>query len=375
MLFVNKIPYKLRLISFYIITTLIGISLTLVAIYNASEEQLALDQIDNLHEIYSDHIKQLEQPSTQKSAIKTLEQLSRKLHSPVYPVIPYSQTNNIEHQDTICPFSLSPKSLNANRLNPRGGIIGLNDCRSTWVLLDSSFGEDSVLVLHRFESDSSNAIVSAYTQRLLVPMVFFIWITVWSSLILGNLVNRLQKQKDEVEHLALHDSLTGLPNRKYFLDAVAELINYSQRQHSPFILAMIDLNKFKAVNDNLGHQYGDMLLEQVAQRLKSGIRDYDTIARLGGDEFVLLLPGTDLEASMTMLTRIYETITAPYQLDNKTAGIGASIGVSLYPKHDTTYAELVHKADIAMYQAKQAGGGITTYDPSSAPNHPTLMED
>jgi len=375
MLFIDKIPYKLRLISFYVITTLIGISLTLVAIYNASEEQLALDQIDNLHEIYSDHIKQLKSPDIQKSSIQTIEQLSDKLHSPVYPVLPYLPTNAMVYRDATCKLSLNPESLNANRLNPRGGIIGLDGCRSTWVLLDTVFGENSLLVLHRFETDSSNAIVTAYTQRLLVPMVFFIWITVWSSLILGNLVNRLQKQKDEVEHLALHDSLTGLPNRKYFLDAVAELINYSKRQHSPFILAMIDLNKFKAVNDNLGHQYGDMLLEQVAKRLRSGMRDYDIIARLGGDEFVLLLPGTDLEASMTMLTRIYEAITVPYQLDNKTADIGASIGVSIYPKHDTAYVELVHKADIAMYQSKQAGGGITTYDPSSAPDHPTLMED
>jgi len=361
MLFVNKIPYKIRLISFYIITTLIGISLTLIAIYNASEEQLALDQIDNLHEIYSDHIKQLEITGIKNSPIKSLKQLSTKLHSPVYPVIPYSPSEKIMYQDATCSISLAPELLNANQLNPRGGVIGLSNCRSTWVLLDTRFGKDSLLVLHRFDTDSSNAIVSAYTQRLLVPMVFFIWITVWSSLILGNLVNRLQKQKDEVEHFALHDSLTGLPNRKYFLDAITELTNYSNRQHSPFILAMIDLNKFKAVNDSLGHQYGDLLLQQVAQRLRATMRDYDIIARLGGDEFVLLLPGTDIDASMVMLKRIYETITEPYLLDNKDAYIGASIGVSLYPDHDKTYTELVHKADIAMYQAKQSGGGIKTY--------------
>lgn len=358
MLYLNAIPYKTRIISFYVAITLLGIGLTLFAIYNASNEQLLRDHINNVHALFSDRQAQLNE------TITNLEQLPATLSTPHYQVTIFNRSDEQSMKFDNCLIKLSPAHLESQRLNEHGGITGDNECLTSWVILETTDKNKSLLILHRLNTLQRNAITAAYIERLLVPLAFFIWITIWGSLILGNLVKRLQAQKDAVEHLALHDTLTGLPNRQYFLDEITELVNYSNRKKVPFVLAMIDLNKFKEVNDSLGHQYGDNLLTQVALRLKDSIRDYDIVARLGGDEFVLLLPGTDIGASMKILERIYRGLILNYTLLDKQVQIGASIGVSYFPQHDITYTELVHKADIAMYNAKQSGGGIKVFDAS-----------
>jgi len=153
-----------------------------------------------------------------------------------------------------------------------------------------------------------------------------------------------------------HDPLTGLPNRSLLSDRLEQAISNSQRQDKLLVLCLIDLDGFKEVNDLYGHELGDQLLKEVAQRFLNELRAGDTIARLGGDEFVLLLSDIeDIDDMEAALDRVLVNIARPYQIDGRQVQISASIGVTVYPLNDSDPESLLRHADQAMYQAKQAG--------------------
>ena len=261
-----------------------------------------------------------------------------------------------------CNIKITNDLLAKNSINNNYGYISDDGCTVNWALIPVGTGEYQFLVLHKFSATSLDSLYYAYQNRLIIPIAFFIWLTVWGSLILGNLVNRLEIRKEEVEHLAMHDALTGLPNRNYFSDKMQDVLSYSKRENNNFVLALIDLNKFKQVNDSYGHNFGDELLKQVAQRFKKETRDYDIVARIGGDEFVLLLPGTDDATSKAIIDRIYAALVNEYSILGKNIAIDASIGVAYFPQHETEFTNLLNKADRAMYTAKHAGGGVHVFN-------------
>jgi diguanylate cyclase (GGDEF)-like protein len=167
----------------------------------------------------------------------------------------------------------------------------------------------------------------------------------------------------EVTQLATHDTLTGLPNRLLFADRAAQALAVGRRDGSCPAVLMIDLDRFKEVNDTLGHQRGDMLLQQVAQRLSAAMRPGDTAARFGGDEFALLLADGGAEASANVATRIGQTLQAQFILGDTTVGIEASIGIAAATagEQQPTLEELLRQADIAMYKAKADQSGFAHY--------------
>jgi diguanylate cyclase (GGDEF)-like protein len=159
-----------------------------------------------------------------------------------------------------------------------------------------------------------------------------------------------------VEYLAYHDGLTALPNRSLFNKLLGQAIRHAQRDSTQLAVAFIDLDRFKQINDTLGHEAGDALLKEVAKRLKACLRDSDTVARLGGDEFVVLL--TDLQQerhTATVAQKIIATIAQPFMLLGHEFRVTASVGISTYPAHGLDEQTLTKNADIAMYQAKEDG--------------------
>jgi diguanylate cyclase (GGDEF)-like protein/PAS domain S-box-containing protein len=166
---------------------------------------------------------------------------------------------------------------------------------------------------------------------------------------------------DEVKHLAFYDSLTGLPNRRLLMDRLSQAFASSARSKTGGALLFIDLDNFKNLNDTLGHDKGDMLLQQVARRLESCVREGDTVARLGGDEFVVMLEDLNedpLDAAAqteTVGEKILDKLNAPYQLASNEHHSTPSIGAVIFNNHDQSREELLKQADIAMYQAKKAG--------------------
>ncbi|HWE62297.1 MAG TPA: EAL domain-containing protein [Chloroflexota bacterium] len=167
---------------------------------------------------------------------------------------------------------------------------------------------------------------------------------------------------EELRHQALYDPLTGLPNRALLLDRLGQALRAAPRDRAAHALLLIDLNRFKEVNDTLGHQVGDALLQQVGGRLQETLRATDTVARLGGDEFAVLLPATDSGGASDVAAHVLAVLDAPFLLDQQSLEIGASIGVALSPDHGTDHATLLRHADVAMYVAKRAGGGYALYD-------------
>lgn len=160
-----------------------------------------------------------------------------------------------------------------------------------------------------------------------------------------------------VEYLAFHDGLTGLPNRSLFSQLLGQSINQAHRYNRQLVVLFLDIDRFKHINDTLGHEAGDQLLQGVATRLKACLRDSDTVARLGGDEFVVLLPELDEEQYATSVAqKILSTVARPFVLlDNQGFRVTASIGISTYPQDGLDEQTLIKNADTAMYQAKQEG--------------------
>ncbi|MEO8298032.1 MAG: EAL domain-containing protein [Burkholderiales bacterium] len=159
-----------------------------------------------------------------------------------------------------------------------------------------------------------------------------------------------------VEYLAYHDGLTGLPNRSLFSKLLGQSIQQANRYNRRLAVMFLDLDRFKQVNDTLGHEAGDQLLQEVAARLKACLRDSDTVARLGGDEFVVLLPEVAEEAYVaTVAQKILSAVARPFVLIGQEFRVTASIGISTYPQDGLDEQTLTKNADIAMYQAKEEG--------------------
>ena len=171
----------------------------------------------------------------------------------------------------------------------------------------------------------------------------------------------------ELERLALHDALTGLPNRALFHDRVRQAIASAERHGESFTVMLLDLDRFKQVNDTLGHQIGDRLLQAVGPRLAAALRKSDTLARLGGDEFAVLLPPpVDMERAALSAERLVESLQEPLAIDGMSLDLGVSVGAALYPQHGTDLETLMHNADVAMYKAKREQLGCSIFNAEQA---------
>jgi len=169
--------------------------------------------------------------------------------------------------------------------------------------------------------------------------------------------NITQRKHDEehIQKLAHFDLLTGLPNRALFADRISHALSMALRSNSQLAVIFLDLDHFKNVNDNLGHRIGDELLVEIASRLKSVMRDEDTVSRLGGDEFILLLPSTDADGAAHASEKLLWIISQPCQIEQHELVVTPSIGIAMYPEDGKDFESLSQCADVAMYRAKYEG--------------------
>ncbi len=176
----------------------------------------------------------------------------------------------------------------------------------------------------------------------------------------------LRRNEDRLRHLSQHDVLTGLPNRLLLDDRMTMALAQAARSQSVLGLLMLDLDGFKNINDDLGHLAGDLVLKQVAERLRNSVRTSDTVARVGGDEFIVLLPNLhSAEDAEVIAGNIAAAISVPMELSGKEVRVAASVGVTTYPIAGRTAGTLMHHVDLAMYQAKSRGqGSYAVYSPN-----------
>ncbi len=181
----------------------------------------------------------------------------------------------------------------------------------------------------------------------------------------GSDVTAQRKSADKINHMARFDTLTGLPNRLQVTEALGAAMAEADRWRGRCAFMMIDLDRFKAVNDTLGHPMGDRLLTRVAERLQSLMVDRDMCGRLGGDEFAVVVFDANDTAKLTRLARsIIDTLSKPYEVDQHTLYIGASIGTAIGPRDGRSVEMLIRSADLALYRSKDDGGGaVNAYEP------------
>ncbi|MEH3087013.1 MAG: EAL domain-containing protein [Xylophilus ampelinus] len=179
----------------------------------------------------------------------------------------------------------------------------------------------------------------------------------------------LHAQQRRIEELAYTDALTGLPNRLLLSRRVERNLQQRGGTEAPFAILFMDLDHFKNINDSLGHQFGDRVLIQVAQRINACLRQVDTLCRLGGDEFVLYIHQADAEGAELVVRRILDSMAQPFTLDDIGFSVGCSVGVALYPRDGQTLDELIKQADTAMFRVKGGSrGGYRFYEPQMSVN-------
>jgi diguanylate cyclase (GGDEF)-like protein len=184
----------------------------------------------------------------------------------------------------------------------------------------------------------------------------------------------LTRQSKAAAHQATHDALTGLPNRELLRDRTERAMLASRRSGTHVAMILIDLDRFKEINDTLGHPYGDLLLQEIGPRLRGELRESDTVSRIGGDEFVVMLP--DLHSpyeALAVAEKLADALLHPFLIQGVMVDIGSSAGVVLTPEHGVEFDELLRHADVAMYAAKQSGREVVEFDATLDTNDPARL--
>jgi len=189
-----------------------------------------------------------------------------------------------------------------------------------------------------------------------------------STIFLVQDITELKAKTEALEHQALHDALTDLPNRTLLHERLHQAIREGRRDDKKLALLMMDLDRFKEINDTLGHHFGDLLLMQVSRRLLDVLRGSDTVARLGGDEFAVLAVVSDEEDAAGVAEKVREVIDKEFFVEDHILSIGISIGIAMFPRDGDDVHTLIQKADVAMYMAKQTNSGYALYDLQQDPH-------
>ena len=255
----------------------------------------------------------------------------------------------------------------------------INNSTIIWSLVPI---EDTPYKLAYICSDIDNEIYPAILKlstRMLASGVVILWVASWVSMVLASAISqRLDKQRSDIEYQASHDHLTELPNRTLLQKKVDQAINATHTNNKKLLLILMDLDHFKVVNDTLGHKVGDMLLQQLATRLIKHFPNAEVIARLGGDEFAFAFFIANSYQSMQLIDKILSVVDRPFSVEGFSLDAKGSIGAAIAPDDGETAMTLIRRADIAMYQAKESGGGFGIYDSEKDPHsleHLTLMTD
>ncbi len=237
--------------------------------------------------------------------------------------------------------------------------------RATFTPLEDAMNEvRDVLEFRLSKAEEEGAGVAAFSQQVIIGSVLagvmVLALITWVAMrIVRKIALDLASSRAEAHRLALHDTLTGLPNRAMFAERVTDALEQMRRSNHTIAMLCVDLDRFKQVNDTLGHPSGDKLLARVADRLRTTVRDGDTVARLGGDEFAIVqCPIAGAYEVRAVAERLIRALSLPYDIDGQQVTIGASIGVAFAPDDTVDGAELLKLADLALYRAKSDGRGV-----------------
>ena len=250
-----------------------------------------------------------------------------------------------------------------------GGISGINKNDGT------SFSKKDLNLLQLFASIVSIAIENAMAVK---DMEDSNELNEDYRYKLENLNKQLIESSKELEYLSLYDSVTALPNRSLFYDRLSRNIAEAESKNSTIGMLLIDIDSFKDINDTLGHDHGDSLLNKIAHRFGDEIKNNETLARLGGDEFIIVLPDQDQKQVIKRAEKFIDSLKDSFAIEKNTIVVNASIGIAVYPEHGRSISNLLSHADFAMYEAKNSSLKICVYDPDNdhlAQGHLAMVAD
>lgn len=369
-----------------LIASSIGIAVVVSAIFIIVAYRLSVDlgqstelqSIDRQTQILFSQLDQKHQSISPEILIDSFEQNDEKNPSreaaPFYLEIqikdkPYEQ-NSLP--DVIHNTVLNSKEFNRNS----SGVINISGNRFMWSARNPPGKKISVLLIR--PTQSLDRALQYVVRRLSVTAFLTFWIALWSALLLSAMIiRRIEKNNAELSFIATHDPLTNLPNRLYLIDIVNSYIestttsNKKDEQQAKGSLLMIDLDRFKEVNDTLGHAMGDELLIALAKRFRESLSDSCLLVRTGGDEFIIWCKEMDSDAALLVANQIIQSCKLPVEVNNTFLESSASIGIACFPQHGKDVDTLAKCADVAMYQAKRQRQGVKLYDASSD-NHSLL---
>lgn len=229
---------------------------------------------------------------------------------------------------------------------------------------------DEFIKLQQRETEKSVARADkSYSQARSTMLAIGFSATILGVIIGGIVIQNSNRQAELLQHQAMYDNLTNLPNRVLFADRLQQAIRVKRREKTPFGLICLDLDRFKVINDRLGHYAGDQVLVYVGNRIRACLRESDTLARMGGDEFAVLLSTViNLEGAVATAKKILRVLEEPLEIAGQKITAGASLGIVLFPEHGEDPGVLMRAADAAMYAAKQVHVGyrVCTEDMSRA---------
>ena len=256
-------------------------------------------------------------------------------------------------------------TIRANELfTPNGqGNIEIDGASYLWVSYNVPDAHTDLIVAQN--SETLDAALQYVVTRLSVTAFATFWIAVWGAIMVSAIiVKHVKKHNETLAHMAMHDSLTGLPNRRLLSETVEDYIESGSTNSTVASLMVLDLDRFKDVNDTLGHSMGDALLYAFVSRLRDTLAENQLLARVGDDEFVIWCPGFSEDAALETARRVLSECRQPIDVNNTYLELDASIGIAQYPDHGDSVASLLSSADAAMYQAKKRRTDLKVFDVS-----------
>ena len=259
-----------------------------------------------------------------------------------------------------------PLVIQAVELAMKGKSTAARDLLRTEVIPAQKLVALEINELLRLQQQETETAVAearaAYENTRLLMLLFGGTAALIGLAIAVVVIRNAVRQAKSLQHQAMFDSLTNLPNRALFADRLQQAILVGRRETQPFALIAVDLDRFKEINDTLGHHIGDQVLVQVAERMRACLRESDTVARMGGDEFSVLLPTVaQVEGAEAVAKKILTAFKQPLDVGGRNLDIGASLGIVMFPQHGEDADKLMREADAAMYNAKRTHGGFKVY--------------
>ena len=303
-------------------------------------EKRRFDEYDAAYMRARDRLEQMPLSAEEKSILADMRQLTKSARPDLEAVMDLALSGQQEAMLNKLRASVMPKQRRVVEL------------------------ADAFIRLQQMQADAALHNADATYARIKKLMLTLTVFTVSLGLLITYIVSRrVSKQGRQLTLQAKYDALTSLPNRLMLVEGLAQKIADTKCNDAAFAVVLMDLDRFKDVNDTLGHEFGDVLLKEVGRRLAETVRPDDIIARLGGDEFVVVLNGMTQQGVAQIAEKMIVALEQPFRIEQQSIDVSASLGITLFPDHGQTPSTLLREADIAMYVAKRSGGGYTIYAP------------